>query len=274
VVATRLEGLAVRPPVFQPPGEKVLLYLRRLSVGIILLAVLMAFIAESGIGETFLPGQASPPVPQAVARASDLVAPVLLAIDIVACLVLLGWGLSSLRAAVPEVRDRLTWRLGPVIFTPALVIAVPVLLAVVVFPVALSAVALLALGGGRMPPASLFLGAVYEGLVVAVGWCLMVFPAKALEPWTTTGESTALKVAVLAISAAALFDAGVQFIVAGEGASVLTADPTAAVPVAPPWVQGFSALAAAAALLVVSWLARRIVHRMQQAPAQGAPSPA
>ncbi len=247
--------------------------LRRLSLGIILLAVWMAFFAESGIGEAFFPLSPNPPGPPAVGAVLNVAVPVLLAAIGVACLALLGLGLMALRASVPAVRERLTWRWGTVRLSPGHIIGGLGLLSVVLFPIGIGLAVMATIGGGRWPLAFLFFEAFYVSLFIAIGWCLMVFPARALGPWTTRTEGRVVTAATVVISAAALFDVTVQFIIAGVGVSTLIANPTASIPTAPSWAQGFSALAALLGLLVVAWVARRIVHRMKRPGVQATATP-
>ncbi len=262
------------PSPLAPTTEPAFLHLRLLSWGLILLAVWMGLLAWSGLQTTFFPSPPTAPVYFVDMPAPLLAANAALLLLPTCTLLFLGLGLAGLRANVPEARGRLTWRLGRVVLGPLHLIGLLVLFIVltVVIAVAIAAVALL--GGGTASSAFLFVGAAFEALLIAFGWCLMVFPARAISPWTSRAEGGAVTLAVFVISGAALFEAAVSFVAAGVGASMLLANPRADVPPTYPWAQGFSALAAVAGLLVVAWVARRIVHRMGRSSARAVAGPA
>ena len=231
-------------------------------------------VADTGLVNAFAPLPPSEPVLFVEMPTADLVVAGGLMLLPVACLLCLGLGLMGLRASVPEVRGRLTWRLGRFVLGPLRLIGLLLLLAVIAVAVSVALYAVAYLSGGAVPTWDLFIEAGFEALLIAVGWCLMVFPAKALGLWTTRTEGKAVVAATLVISIAALLEAGVWFIAAAVGAAMLAADPSADVPPTYPWADGFTALAAVVGLLVVAWVARRIVHRMKRSSAQAAPLPA
>lgn len=274
-MATRPPGLPAGPGALPVLTRGPRLHLRRLSWGLVLLAAWMGLLAWAGIGNTFFPTPPSEPVylvdmpaPLLAMNAVILLLPVL-------CLFLLGLGLLGLRTSVPEVRDRLSWRLGPLILGPLRLIGLLILAAILAVVVSLGLYfAAFQSGGTAVPSASLFSDAAFEALFIAMGWCLMVFPAKAIGPWATRRESGALMIAVFLISAAALFEAAMQFVAAWVGASLLAANPDASVPPAYPWADGFSALGAVLGLVVIAWVARRMVHRLSRAAVPSAPLPA
>ncbi len=244
----------------------------------VLLTGYMGLIACAGLQEAFFPAPPTPPV-----YFVDMPAP-LLALNAVLVLVLplgtlffLGAGLLGLRATVPEVRSRLTWRVGSIVLGPLRLAGLVILAMIIVFLVWMAFAIAVFLGGGAASDlstgASLFVDATMEALIVAFGWCLMVFPAKTIGPWTTRWESRSVSAAIWVISAAALGAAAAQYIVAGIGTAKVLADPAATPPAVPMWVQGFTGLAAVGGLLVLTWIARRIVHRMRRAPTRAVPLP-
>ncbi len=271
-VETRPELPSTFPPLSMLiPGEP-LVHMRRLSWGVILLAAYMGLLAWAGLQETFVPQPPSPPVSLAQMPAPLLLVNAALLLFPLCTLLCLGVGLLGLRANVPGVKERLTWRIGTFVVGPLRLFGLLIAAIVVTVLLELGVVVVATLAGGGAAVPSLILEASFETLLVAFGWCLMVVPARALGPWTRPIESEVLSVAVCAISLSALFASAAQFVVAGLGATAV--HPTEATPSVPPWVQGFSALAAAAGVFAVAWIARRIMHRMEQAPAQATAAPA
>ncbi len=245
----------------------------------ILLTGYMGLIAYAGLQEAFFPAPPTPPI-----YFIDMPAP-LLALNAVLVLLLplgtlffLGAGLLGLRATVPAVRNRLTWHLGSILLGPLRLAGLVIAAMIVVFLVWAAVALAIFLGGGAASGlasgGTLFVDALMESLIVAFGWCLMVFPAKATGPWTTRAETRSVSVAIWVINAAALGAAAAQFIVAGIETPVVLANPGATPPAVPPWVQGFTGLAAFASLVVVAWITRRIVHRLARTSSGAAPSSA
>ena len=266
-VPTKPELRAAGPSPAAPEGPPALTHLRVLSWRLILLAVYMGILAWSGLQTAFFPQPPSAPIYLVDMPAPLLAVNAALLLLPVCTLLFLGLGLMGLRAEIPEVRERLTWRLGPVVFGPLRLIGLLILLAVLAVVAGLALYALAHLGGGTVPAASLFLDAGFEALFVAFGWCLMVFPAKALAPWTTRNEGKLVTAASLLITVAAILEAGVWFVAAGVGAATAAADAGGAVAPTHPWADGLTALAAFLGLLLVAWVARRLVHRMRGAAA-------
>ncbi len=261
------------PSTYAGSPERVLLPLRRLSWGLILLSAYMGVIAWAGIQETFFPAPPSPPVYLVDMTAPLLLANVMILLVPLAMLLFLGLGVQGLRAEVPEIRDRLAWRFGSHIVTAKRLITYLFAAIILSFFVEAGIIAASVSIGGPADDLSLFLGASFEAFIVAFGWCLMVFPAKAVRPWTTPVETRVISLAILLITAAALFDVAMQFVVAFVPASSFASSAGSSMGPIPPWAQGFSALAAFAGVLAVAWINRRIVHRMRRAPARGAPAP-
>ncbi len=271
-VAARPVMPAPAPSTYASSPGRVLLPLRRLSWGLILLCAYMGVIAWAGIQETFFPAPPTPPVYFIDMTAPLLLANVMILLVPFAMLLFLGLGVQGLRAEVPEVRDHMTWRLGSHTVTATRLITYLFAAIILSFFLEAGIIAAWALIGGAAPDLSLFLGASFEAFIVAFGWCLMVFPAKALGPWTTPVETEVVSLAILLITAAALFDVAMQFVVAFVPASSIASSAGSSMGPIPPWAQGFSALGAFAGVLAVAWINRRIVHRMRRAPDRGVPA--
>ncbi len=266
VVATKPEVSSETLPALAPTADRSLPHLRRLSWGIVLLTGYMALIAWAGLQATFFPQPPSAPVYLVDMSAPLLLANALILLLPLCMLLFIGAGLLGLRASAPALRGRLTWRLGRWVLGPLRLVGLVLLAIVVGFGAMVGLASVTSIGGGWATGPSLFTDAAAEALFVVFGWCLMVFPAKAIGPWTTLKESKAVSAASLVISCAALFAAVAPFVAAATGHSAVA--PSASSYPVPPWVQGFSGLAAVMGLFTVAWVARRIVHRTEHASAQ------
>ena len=234
--------------------------LKRLSIGLLFLAGWMGFQALAGLMVPVTSGPSSETVNWWQESPVDIASTVAILLIPILGLALVGVSLRSLRATVPEVRRRLTWRLRSRALGPLGVLVLLFLLEGFLFAVQ-GFVALSQVGGGTRSAAFLLLYSAFEAVLVPIGWCIMVFPARALAPWTTRAEGKAVTVAVLAITAGAVFEMAMQFVAAGVGASMLAANPTANLPPRYPRVDGIASLASFIGLLIAAWIARRIVHR-------------
>ncbi len=186
---------------------------------------------------------------------------------------LLGLGLRGLQTDLPEVRDRLSWRWGPFALGPLRLIA---LLGLSTLLAAVAAVA--SLTGGGLSPGYLFLAAGFEGSLVATGWCLMVFPARALVPWAGGVEARALAGARFLITVAACLDVVAWVLAAAVGSFWLATHAGAYSLPYNPWAEAsldrMFDLTAVAGLLVIAWAAHRIRRRIGAAPLTICPAPA
>ncbi len=260
------------PPQTHAP-EVALFPLRTLSWGVILLTAYMGLIAWAGLQATFFPAPPSPPVYLVDMPAPLLVVNALIIVMPLAMLLFIGLGLQGLRLNVPDAKRGLTWQVGSRILAPGRVIALLIAAAVLSFLVEAGVVALAVLFGAPTSGVFLMVGATFESILVALGWCLMVFPAKTIGPWTTPKETMVVKAAIWLISGAALFAIAAQFIAAAfEAAGGQTSAGSSLS--SPSWVQGVSGLVAFAGLFVVAWINRRIVHRLKRETVKAAPSPA
>ena len=250
-----------------------MLNMRRLSWGLILLTTYMVVFAWKGLQDAFFPPPPTPPVYLIDMVAPALAANVALLLLPVCTLLFLGAGLVGLGGNVPEARDRLQWRLGRRIMGPLSVAGLLLLSVLLAAGIGVVVDAVVYPGVDVGTDASLFFNAAGGTLVVALGWGLMIFPAKAMTLWSRTREAAAVRLATVVISAAALVEGSVGLVAAGVGVSMLAANPSAGVPPAYPLADGFTALAAVAGLLVIAWVARRIVHRMRRPVGQVAAVP-
>ncbi len=246
-----------------PHAGRVSSHLLLLTWGILLLAVWMA-LGASGLVETFEPTPHFEGAEWVETWAAEWTVLGAWALLILSCL-FLGLGLRGLQADNTEVRDRLSWRWGPLAFGPLRLIA---LLGLLTLLAAVAAVE--GLTGGGLSPGYLFLAAAFEGFLVATGWCLMVFPARALAPWAGGVEARALAGARFLITVAAALDVAAWVLAAAVGSFWLATHVGAYALPYNPWAEGsldrLFDLTAVAGLLVVAWAARRIVHRVGPAP--------
>ena len=274
IVAERPPAVPGPPPVAQTAGGAAATHVSRLSWGVILLTAWMGLLAWAGLQNAFFPPPPTAPVYLVDMSAPELAVSGIILLLPVACFLLLGLGLWGLRRDVREVRESLTWRIGPLVLGPLRVVGVVFLLALVAVVASVTFAAVAHFGGGDLPGSSLLTDAAFEALLIGLGWCLMVFSAKAIRPWAGRREAASLAWAVIVISAAAMFEACLQFVAAGVALSNFSATPGATSLPTFPWADGASATAAVAGLLVVAWVARRIVHRMTRSTLEATPVPA
>lgn len=271
VATSGRDGPAVSASAPPPSAERLPVYMRLLTWGILLLAVWMA-LGASGLVETFEPAPPFEGERGVETWAAQWTVDGAWALLALACL-LLGLGLRGLQADLPEARDRLSWHWGPLAFGPLRLIA---LLALATLLAAVAAVACLT--GGGLSPGYLFLAAAFEGLLVATGWCLMVFPARALVPWAGGAEARALAGARFLITVAACLDVVVWVLAAAVGSFWLATHAGAYSLPYNPWAEGsldrLFDLTAVAGLAAIAWAARRIRRRIGSAPLIMLPAPA